>query len=65
LGLPTPYGRMSIGKFQKLQEQLAQRILLWGDLSQGGKEVMIKGVAQSMATYIMGVLSCLFLFVMT
>jgi hypothetical protein len=65
LGLPTPDGRMGRGKFQKLQEQLAQRIQLWGDLSQGGKEIMIKAVAQSMATYIMGVLSCLCLFVMT
>ncbi|KAM0834186.1 hypothetical protein ACQ4PT_063778 [Festuca glaucescens] len=55
LGLPTPDGRMNKGKFQMLQEQLAKRILLWNDLSQGGKEIMIKAVAQSLATYIMGV----------
>jgi hypothetical protein len=55
LGLPTPDDRMHMGKFQKLQEQLAKRILLWGDMSQGGKEVMIKVIAQSLASYIMGV----------
>jgi hypothetical protein len=47
LGLPTPEGRMNRGKFQNLQAKPAKRILLWGDLSQGGKEVMIKDVAQA------------------
>lgn len=55
LGLPTPDGRMHNGKFQNLQERLAKRILLWGNQSQGGKEVLIKAVAQALPTYIMGV----------
>lgn len=56
LGLPTPTGRMSKGRFQSLQEQLTKRILLWGDAaSQGGKEVLIKAVAQSLPTYLMSV----------
>ena len=56
LGLPTPSGRMSKGKFQNLQEQLTKRILQWGEAaSQGGKEILIKAVAQSLPTYIMGV----------
>jgi hypothetical protein len=46
---------MTRGKFQNLQANLCKRILLWGDLSQGGKEVMIKSVAQAVMTYIMGV----------
>jgi hypothetical protein len=55
LGLPTPEGRMNRGRFQNLQAKLSKRIMLWGDLSQGGKEVMIKAVAQALPTYIMGV----------
>jgi hypothetical protein len=55
LGLPTPEGRMNRGKFQNLQAKLCKRILQWGDLSQGGKEVLIKAVAQALPTYIMGV----------
>lgn len=56
LGLPTPEGRMHKGKFQNLQERLTKRILLWGDtLYQAAKETLIKAVAQSLLTYIMGV----------
>ena len=57
LGMPTPDGRMHKGKFQNLQEQLTRRIMLWGDNipSQGGKEILIKAVAQAIPTFIMGV----------
>ena len=47
---------MSKGTFQCLQEQLLKRILVWGDaVSQGSKETLIKAVAQSLPTYLMGV----------
>ena len=57
LGLPTPNGRMSKGKFQNLQAQLLKRLVQWGDghLAQPGREVLIKSVAQALPTYIMGV----------
>jgi hypothetical protein len=55
LGLPTPEGRMNRGKFDSLQAELSKRIMQWNDLSKGGKEIMIKAVAQALPTYIMGV----------
>jgi hypothetical protein len=57
LGLPTPDGHMSRGKFQNLQAQLTKRLLMWGDghLAQAGREVFIKSVAQALPTYLMGV----------
>jgi hypothetical protein len=56
LGLPTPEGRMSKGKFQSLQGKLAKRVLqIENHMAQGGKEVFIKAVAQSLSTYVMGV----------
>ena len=43
LGLPTPDGRISQGKFQNLQTQLVKRLIQWGDghLAQPGREVLI------------------------
>jgi hypothetical protein len=55
LGLPTPDGRMCKDKFDNLQSMLAERLLKWGDLSQGGKQIIIKVVAQALPIYIMGV----------
>ena len=57
LGLPTPEGRMHKGRFQNLQVKLMKRICIWGDgyMAQAGREVLIKAVAQSIPTYIMGV----------
>jgi hypothetical protein len=56
LGLPTPDGRMSKSKFKSLQEKLIKRLIQWGEiyLSQGGKEVLIKAVAQAIPVYVMG-----------
>nr|XP_040258536.1 uncharacterized protein LOC109764695 [Aegilops tauschii subsp. strangulata] len=60
LGLPTPEGRMSRGKFQNLQSRLLKRIIAWGDtLSLAGKETMIKAIAQAIPTYVMGVFKLL------
>jgi hypothetical protein len=55
LGLPTPEGRMSKGKFKSLQEKLIKSLIQWGEiyLSQGGKEALIKAVAQAIPAYIM------------
>ncbi|KAM0908155.1 hypothetical protein ACQ4PT_015643 [Festuca glaucescens] len=56
LGLPTPDGRMSKSKFKSLQEKLIKRLIQWGEiyLSLGGKEVLIKAVAQAIPVYVMG-----------
>jgi hypothetical protein len=57
LGLPTPEGRMNKGKFKSLQDKLLKRLIQWGKifLSQGGKEVLIKAVAQALPVYVMGI----------
>jgi hypothetical protein len=57
LGLPTPEGRMNKGKFKSLQEKLLKRLIQWGEiyLSQGGKEVLIKAIAQAIPVYVMGI----------
>lgn len=57
LGFPTPEGRLSKGKFQRLQERIWKRIMMWGEnfLSAGGKEIMLKAVIQAMSVYVMGV----------
>jgi hypothetical protein len=41
--------------FDNLQAMLLKRILEWGDLSQEGKEIMIKAIAQALPVYIMAV----------
>lgn len=52
LGLPTPEGRMHKGHFQNLQSRLSKRLIEGGEcqVSQGGKEVKIKSVAQAIPT---------------
>lgn len=56
LGLPTPNGRMTKGKFQNLQVKISKRLFSYDDHpTQAGKEVLIKFVAQSIPTFIMSV----------
>ena len=55
LGLPTPEGGMSRGKFQTIQAKLLKRMVQWGEFSNGGKEILIKAAAQALPTYVMGV----------
>lgn len=54
LGFPKPSGRFSKGKLHNLQQQLTKRIIQWGELmSQAGREVLIKAVAQALPTFLM------------
>ena len=57
LGLPTPDGRMSKGRFQNLQMSMTKRLVQWGDglFAHPGREELIKSVAQALPTYMMGV----------
>jgi hypothetical protein len=57
LGLPTPEGRMSSGKFQSLQSKLAKYLVEWDDnhKSQAAKEILIKSIAQAIPVYVMSV----------
>ena len=56
LGLPTPDGRMTKGKFQNLQVKLTKRLFSFdGHPTQAGKEVLIKSVAQEIPNYLMSV----------
>jgi hypothetical protein len=61
LGLPTPYGHMSKGKFKSSKECLVKRLSHWSGrlMSSGAKEVLIKSVAQAILIYVMGVFKLL------
>jgi hypothetical protein len=47
LGLPTPEGRMSKGRFKSTKDRLAKKCSSWAEryMSGGAKEVLIKLVA--------------------
>ena len=56
LGLPTMVGRSKNGSLQSLKERVWKRVKGWKEklLSKGGKEILIKAIAQSIPTYTMG-----------
>lgn len=56
MGLPTDVGRSKGGAFKYLKDQVWKRVQGWMEqsLSDGGKEVLIKAVAQAVPTYSMG-----------
>ncbi len=55
LGLPSFVGRAKYSSFSNLKERVWQRVNGWKEklLSQAGREILIKAVAQSMPTYTM------------
>lgn len=57
LGLPTLVGRAKYHSFAYLKDRVWKKLQGWKGkmLSRGGKEVLIKAVAQSIPTYSMGV----------
>ncbi|KAL0317292.1 UNVERIFIED_CONTAM: putative mitochondrial protein [Sesamum angustifolium] len=56
LGLPTVVGKSRRAVFQSICDRVWQRINGWNErnLSQAGKEILIKAVAQTIPTYAMG-----------
>jgi hypothetical protein len=57
LGLPTPEGRMKADRFKAITKRLSKRCNMWDErcLSAGGKDVLIKSVAQAIPVYVMSV----------
>jgi hypothetical protein len=55
LGMPSDVGRSRNGSFKFLKDRLWKRVQGWLEqlLSAGGKEILIKSVAQAVATYSM------------
>jgi len=53
LGLPTPEGRLKADRFQSIVDRLTKRWSTWEErhLSAGGKDVLIKSVAQAIPVY--------------
>ncbi|KAL0310472.1 UNVERIFIED_CONTAM: putative mitochondrial protein [Sesamum calycinum] len=56
LGLPTVVGKSRQTVFQSIRDRVWQRISGWNErnLSQAGKEILIKAVAQAIPTYAIG-----------
>lgn len=57
LGLPSLIGKSKAQLFAKIKERVGKKISIWKEkmLSMGGKEILIKVVAQSIPTYAMSV----------
>ncbi|XP_019182405.1 PREDICTED: uncharacterized protein LOC109177491 [Ipomoea nil] len=57
LGLPSFVGRNKKAAFSYIEDKIRQRILSWNKklLSQAGKEILLKSVAQAMPTFSMSV----------
>ena len=57
LGMPSDVGKSKTGTFKYLKDRVWKKVHGWLEklLSVGGKEVLIKSVAQAIPTYIMGV----------
>ncbi|KAL6226283.1 hypothetical protein ACLB2K_000246 [Fragaria x ananassa] len=55
LGLPTHVGRKKTASFNYLKEKLTKKVVSWRAklLSGGGKEILIKAVAQTVPMYVM------------
>jgi hypothetical protein len=56
LGLPTEVSRATNGAFQYIKDRVWNNVHGWIEqtLSAGGKEILIKAVAQEIPTYTMG-----------
>lgn len=57
LGLPTLIGRNKRQAFQEIREKVWKRLRSWkcNLFSFGGKEILIKAVAQAIPTYLMSI----------
>ena len=56
LGLPSMIGRSKKQVFNKIKEKVGKKLMRWKEklLSIGGREILIKTVAQAVPTYAIG-----------
>lgn len=56
LGLPSMIGRSKKQVFNEIKERVGKKLMGWKEklLSIGGREILIKAVAQAVPTYTMG-----------
>ena len=55
LGLPMVGGKSKVSTFREVQERVTKRVMGWKEkyISEAGREVLIKTVAQAIPTYSM------------